>query len=62
MLVSRPSSLKSWRARRKLDPKAKPPKRRRGYFRIEYKSSAIRLRDGVLLLSNGRNMPKLEIP
>jgi putative transposase len=56
------ASLKSWRARRKLDPEARPPKRRRRYFRIEYKSSAIRLRDGMLLLSNGRNMPRLEIP
>jgi putative transposase len=56
------ASLKSWRARRKTDPQAQPPKRRRRHFRIEYKSSAIRLRDGVLLLSNGRNMPKLEIP
>jgi putative transposase len=48
------ASLKSWRARRKSDPNAKPPHRRRWYFRVEYKSSAIRLKDGKLLLSNGR--------
>lgn len=48
------ASLKSWRARRKTDPNAKPPRRRRCFFRIEYKNSAIRLRDGKLILSNGR--------
>jgi putative transposase len=48
------ASLKSWRARRKTDPDAHPPRRRRYYFRIEYKSSAIRLKDGKLTLSNGK--------
>ncbi len=48
------ASLKSWRARRKLDPTAKPPRRRRFSFRIEYKSSAIRHKDGLLTLSNGK--------
>src|SRR5947207_3066580 len=52
------ASLDSWRARRKTDPKAKPPHRRKWYFRIEYKSSALRLKDAKLLLSNGKgNVP-----
>ena len=40
------SSLKSWRKRRKIDPHAKPPHRRRKYFKVIWKSSAIRLKDG----------------
>ena len=48
------ASLKSWRARRKTDPDAHPPRRRRYYFRIEYKCTAIGLKDGKLTLSNGR--------
>lgn len=48
------ASLKSWRARRKTDPTAKPPRRRKWYFRIEYKHSAMRMRDNKLLLSNGK--------
>ena len=53
------ASLKSWRARRKTDPDAKPPRRRTWFFRIEYKSSAIRHRDSVLTLSNGKQTPPL---
>ncbi len=48
------AALKSWRERRKSDPKAKPPRKRKWYFRIEYKSSAIRHKDHTLTLSNGR--------
>jgi putative transposase len=48
------ASLKSWRERRKTDPTAKPPRKRKWYFRVEYKRSAMRLKDGVLRLSNGR--------
>ncbi len=48
------ASMKSWRERRKTDPNAHPPRRRRWYFRIEYKSNAIKLKDGELRLSNGR--------
>ena len=52
------ASLKSWRERRKIDPKAKPPRKRKWYFRIEYKRSAMQLADGKLRLSNGkRNDP-----
>ncbi len=48
------ASLKSWRKRRKTDPHAHPPRRRRWYFRIEYKDSAITLENGEMSLSNGR--------
>jgi putative transposase len=48
------ASLKSWRERRKIDPKAKPPRKRKWYFRIEYKRSAMQLADGKLRLSNGK--------
>ena len=54
------AGLASWRERRKSDPKAKPPWRRKWYFRVEYKSSAILLKDGKLWLSNGNgNGPRL---
>jgi putative transposase len=48
------ASLQSWRTRRKTDPTTHPPRRRRWYFRIEYKRSAMRLVDGKLRLSNGK--------
>ncbi len=48
------ASLKSWRARRKSDPAARPPRRRKWYFRIEYKRSAMRMQNHQLILSNGR--------
>jgi putative transposase len=49
------ASLKSWRERKKLgDPDAKPPRKRKRYFRIEYKCSAMSLKDGLLRLSNGK--------
>jgi putative transposase len=49
------AALDAWRARhRQGDPQAHPPRRRKRFFRIEYKASAIRLRGGQLILSNGR--------
>jgi putative transposase len=48
------ASLKSWRTRRKTDPTARPPRRRKWYFRIDYKHSAMSLKDGTLRLSNGK--------
>jgi len=52
------ASLKSWRKRRKTDPKSKPPRRRKWYFKLIWKSSAIKIKDGSLRLSNGkRNQP-----
>jgi putative transposase len=55
------ASMKSWRKRRKTDPNAHPPRRRRWYFRIEYKDSAITLENGELKLSNGRGNDPLII-
>ena len=49
------ASLKSWRERKKAgDPDAHPPRKRKWYFRIEYKRSAMILKDGKLRLSNGK--------
>jgi putative transposase len=49
------ASLKSWRERKKAgDRDAHPPRHRKWYFRIEYKRSAMVLKDGKLRLSNGR--------
>ncbi|GAC1350414.1 MAG: RNA-guided endonuclease TnpB family protein [Ktedonobacteraceae bacterium] len=49
------ASLKSWRERKKAgDPNAKPPHKRKWYFRIEYKRSAMSLSNERLRLSNGK--------
>ena len=48
------ASLKSWRERRKTDLNSKPPRRRKWYFKLIWKSSAIKLKDGKLRLSNGK--------
>ncbi len=48
------AALKSWREGRKVNPDMRPPRKRRWYFRIEYKQSAMRLKDGQLRLSNGK--------
>ncbi len=56
------ASLKSWRILRKINPDAKPPKRRRRFYRVQWKNSAIRLRDGRLVLSNGRGNLPMVIP
>jgi len=48
------AGLSSWRERRKTDASAHPPRRRRWYFRIEYKRSAMKRETGLLQLSNGR--------
>jgi len=55
------ASLKSWRARRKTDPNAHPPRRRRKFFRVEYKTSAISLKNGKLQLANGRGNKPLMV-
>jgi putative transposase len=55
------ASLKSWRSRRKTDPNSKPPKRRRWYFKLIWKSSAIKIKDGKLRLSNGKDNQPLII-
>jgi len=55
------AALKSWRQRRKEDPNAKPPHKRKRYFRIEYKRSAMKLVDGKLRLSNGKGNEPLGV-
>ena len=47
-------SLKSFFEVRKSDPDAKPPKRTRKFFKVRWKSGAICLKDGQLILSNGK--------
>ena len=56
------ASLQSWRTRHKTDPDARPPHRRRRYFKVQWKSSAIRLRGGELVLSNGKSNEPLRVP
>lgn len=56
------ANLQSWFARRKEDLRAKPPKRRKRYFKVQWKQSAMRLRDGQLVLANGRGNEPLVIP
>ena len=56
------AALNSWRKRRKDDPYAKPPHKRKWYFRIEYKRSAMLLQDGHLRLFNGKGNAPLVLP
>jgi putative transposase len=49
------AALASWHARRKEDPEAKPPYRRKGFYRVQWKSTAIRIKDGMLFLANAAN-------
>lgn len=56
------AGLASWRERRKTDSNAKPPRRRKWYFKVEYKRSALSLREGYLRLSNGRGNDPLLLP
>ena len=46
--------LKSFFEVRKSHPDAKPPKRTPKYFKVRWKSGAIRLKDNRLILSNGK--------
>lgn len=55
------ASLKSWRARRKTDPNAHPPRRRRRFFKVQWKSSAIKVKNGKLHLCNGKGNAPLII-
>lgn len=56
------AALKVWRQRWKTDPRAKPPHRLRRYHRVQWKSSAIRVRDEQLILANGRGNQPLVVP
>src|SRR3989440_10425059 len=56
------AALASWHARRLGDPDAHPPRRRKRFYRVQWKSTAITLRDGVLSLANGRGNAPLVVP
>ena len=47
-------ALSSFFQIRKSNPDAKPPKRTRRFFKVRWKSTAIRHKEGKLILSNGR--------
>ncbi len=47
-------SWKAYKEAKKLNPNAKPPKRRKKYFCLIYKESAIKIKDNKLILSNGK--------
>lgn len=56
------ASVDSARTRKKTDPKARFPRRRKQFFKVTFKSSAIRVREGQLLLSTGDRAHPLVIP
>src|ERR671937_3290591 len=56
------AALASWQARRKDDPEAKPPHRRKRFYRVQWKATAIRLHDGLLRLANARGVAPLVVP
>ena len=55
------AALSSYIIRRKTDPSAKPPRRLRTFYKIQWKKSAIRLVNNVLILSNSRGNEALKI-
>ena len=55
-------ALSSYHVRKLIDTKARPPRRRPKYYKIVYKKSAIRIKEGFLVLSNGRGNEPLRIP
>src|SRR5919197_11754 len=56
------AALASWHARRKIDPEAKPPHTRKRFYRVQWKVSAIRIKDGRLHLANARGTAPLVVP
>jgi len=56
------AALASWRERRKDDPDAHPPRRRKRYYRVIWKPSAIRVTVSTLRLSNGKGNAPLVVP
>ena len=55
------ASLKSWRSRRKTDPNSKPPRRRKWFYKVIWKASAIKVKDRKLKLSNGKSNQPLVV-
>jgi putative transposase len=56
------AAMHSWRQRRQDDPEAKAPHKRKHYFRIAYKRSAMSLVDGRLRLCNAKGNAALVLP
>jgi putative transposase len=56
------AALASWHARRKEDPTAHPPRRRKRFYRVQWKATAIRIKDGHLHLANARGTAPLVVP
>ena len=56
------AALRSWHARRKDDPLAHPPRRRKRFYRVQWKAPAIRVKDRMLHLSNGHGNEPLIVP
>ncbi len=56
------AALDSWRARRTVDADAHPPRKRRSYYRVQWKASAIRVKGDRLYLANGRGNAPLIVP
>jgi len=56
------AAMDSWRARRTVDVDAHPPRRRRYYYRVQWKASAIRVKGDSLYLANGRGNAPLIVP
>ncbi len=52
-------ALTSYRKVKKSNPNAKPPKRTPRYFKVRWKSGAIRHKNGQLILSNGKGQEPL---
>jgi putative transposase len=55
------AALASWHARRRDDPDAHPPRRRKRFYRVQWKATAIRVRDGMLHLANARGTAPLVV-
>ncbi len=56
------SAMSGWREARKSNSSLKPPYKLKKYFKIEWKSSAIRIKNGMLALSNGKKTPAIVLP
>lgn len=56
------AALSGWREAKKFDDTIKPPHKHKKYFKVEWKLSAIRVKNGMLFLSNGKRVPALTIP
>lgn len=56
------SAMSGWREARKFNHKLKPPYKLKKFFKIQWKKSAIRVKNGMLALSNGKKTPALILP